>query len=118
MKFLQNAESEPGGKFHSRLLKAQLEGLKLLVDVLDGYDEKSEDDFANVIRVVIESRFNPSELAAKFKVSISTISRWKDRKSCPPSYARKVIVSEIKSMIVSSFTEKSAHLHLIPSEAT
>jgi len=106
--------SGDGGGFHARLFKAQLDGLKLLVDVLDGFDENSEDDFSDIIRVVIESRFSPSELASKFKVSVSTISRWKDRKSCPPAYARKVIVQEIKDMIVQSFAEKQRVLQLVP----
>ena len=108
---------ESSGGFHSRLFKAQLAGLKLLVDVLDSYDENSEEDFSDIIRVTIESRFSPNELSSKFKVSISTISRWKDRKSCPPSYARKIIVHEIKEMIVSSFAEKLRTLQPASSES-
>jgi len=93
--------------FAARLLRAQLTGLKLFADVLDSYDENSEDDFADIVKAAIENRFSPGELALKFKVSASTISRWKEGRSCPHPYARKVIVGEIKNMIVSAFADKS-----------
>lgn len=99
--------------FHSRLLQAQLTGLKLFADILDSYDENSENDFAEIIKAAIESRFSAGELALKFRVSVSTVSRWKDGRSCPPPYARKAIVLEIKDMVVSAFAGKS---RMIPQE--
>jgi hypothetical protein len=104
------------GPFQNKLLGARVQGLKLLADALESYDEESEEDFADVIDSVIDHRFSPSELAAEFKVSISTISRWKDRKSCPPAYARRVIVARIREMLVTSISARRRKLEPVSSE--
>lgn len=88
--------------FYSKLAEAELKSLKLLTDVLEAYDEHSAEDFSDVIDVVVANRFSQSELAAEFKVSPGTISRWRDGKSCPPSYARRVIVDRLREMLVAS----------------
>jgi hypothetical protein len=105
-------------QFHSKLFDARVQGLKLLADALESYDEQSEDDFADVIDSVIDHRFSPGELAAEFKVSVSTVSRWKDGKSCPPAYARRVIVDRVREMLVASISVRRRTFELVNSESS
>jgi len=98
--------------FIEKLQNAEVKSLKLLADALESYDENSDEDFSHIIGSVIRNHFNPNELSQEFKVSVSTISRWKDRRSCPPAYARKVIVERIREMIVSSIGERARILKI------
>jgi len=98
--------------FIEKLQNAELKSLKLLADALESYDENSDEDFSHIIGSVIRNNFNPNELSQEFKVSVSTISRWKDRRSCPPAYARKVIVERIREMLVSSIGERARILNI------
>jgi DNA-binding transcriptional regulator YiaG len=100
-------------RFHSKLNEAEAKGLKLLADALESYDEQSEEDFADVIDAVIRNRFSPTEISNEFKVSVSTVSRWKDRRSCPPAYARRVIVDKLREMLVASIGIRQRNLEIV-----
>ena len=103
----------PRRDFTSKLIHAELRGLRLLIEALEAYDEKSEEDFSKVISVVLAHRFNQVELAEEFKVSIGTISRWKSAKSCPPSYARGVIVDTLCNKLVAEVNRTSKEFQMV-----
>ena len=91
-------------RFSERLLNADYESLRLVASALDYYDSNSEEDFALAIDAVLRNRFNQAELASEFKVSEGTISRWRSGKSCPPKYARAVIVEQLRENLIQSAT--------------
>ncbi|MEO0875968.1 MAG: hypothetical protein AAFY48_15335 [Bacteroidota bacterium] len=100
-------EREPASvksRFSRLILHADYQSLKLIAAALDYYDPQSEVDFAEAIDIVLRNRFSQAQLAAEFKVSEGTISRWRAGKSCPPSYARKVIVEQLREMLIHSAT--------------
>lgn len=92
-------------QFQSKLVSAEFQGLKLLVVALDAYDERSEDDFADVIDAVLVNRFTPAEIAAEFKVSVATVSRWRASKCAPVAHARGVIVNGLREMLVQTIAQ-------------
>lgn len=106
-------KTQNGSTFFEKLQNAEVRSLKLLADALDSYDQESDEDFSHIIGSVIRNHFNPSELAQEFKVSVSTISRWKDRRSCPPAYVRRVIVERIREMLVASIGERTRILNIV-----
>ncbi|MDQ0466568.1 hypothetical protein QO010_004363 [Caulobacter ginsengisoli] len=105
---MEDARETTDGRsvFHAKLANVERQRLKLLVDVLEAYDPKSEEDFADVIDLVLNNRFTPTELALEFKVSVGTVSRWRSGKSCPPTYARGVIVNRLREMQLQYFAQR------------
>jgi hypothetical protein len=102
--------------FARAITNTELTHLSKLAADLERYDAGSADDFAVAIDMVLRGRFNQAELAAEFKVSPGTISRWRAGRSCPPQYARATIVDRIREMLVASANEiKSRTLHLVDS---
>lgn len=99
---MQDDQVAIASPFAQELGNAELEGLRRLAHVLDGYDPSKERDFALVIQSVLRSRFNQRELSEEFKVSVPTVSRWAAGESCPPSYARGAIVTRLREMLVGS----------------
>jgi hypothetical protein len=87
-----------------RFARGKYISLKYISDQLELYDRRNEDDFAVIIDAVIEQRFSPVDLSHEFKVSEGTISRWRSGKSCPPEYARGVIVDRIRGMVGASIS--------------
>ena len=100
----------PISHFAKEIATAELEGLNKLARLLDRYDSESEDDFGVVIESVLRSRFNQNELAAEFKVSPGTISRWRAGKSCPPAMVREVIVARVRDMLLETATRIKANV--------
>ncbi|MEQ1754683.1 MAG: hypothetical protein ABL973_11180 [Micropepsaceae bacterium] len=97
---------------------AEVEGLKRLVAVLDKYDSDSEEDFSAVVDCVLNGRFQPTELADEFRVSLGTISRWRAGKSAPITYARGVIVGRIREMLGKTASDKSIILRVVTRKAS
>lgn len=91
--------------FARAIVKADLDHLSQLAAVIERYEPSNTDDFAVLIESVLRGRFNQAELAAEFRVSPGTVSRWRAGRSCPPEYARATIVNRIREMIVASANE-------------
>ncbi|MGD0144062.1 MAG: hypothetical protein ABSC92_12955 [Rhizomicrobium sp.] len=99
------------------IVNTELAHLRDLAAALESYESARTDDFAVIIDMVLRGRFNQNELAAEFKVSPGTISRWRAGRSCPPAYARAGIVGRIRELLVASANDikaKAPHLVIVP----
>lgn len=101
-KDIQEELTLPSSRFSTMVLRADYQSLKLIASALDYYDAQSEVDFASAVDIVLKNRFSQAQLAAEFKVSEGTVSRWRSGKSCPPAYARGVIVEQLREMLIHS----------------
>lgn len=79
------------------------QSLRHLGHVLDAYDERSPDDFAAIVEALIQNGLTPQIIAAEFKVSVATISRWAAGKTAPVPYARGVYVRRLREMLNMTF---------------
>lgn len=96
--------------FAKELATAELESLRRLASVLERFDPKRESDFSMVVAAVLRIRFSQRELADKFKVSPGTISRWAAGASAPPSYARGVIVAQLRDVLTGELSSLKERL--------
>lgn len=103
--------------FADQVFDAEYQSLNLIASALDSYDANSEEDFATAIEIVVRNRFNQAEIAAEFKVSEGTVSRWRRGKSCPPKYARATIVEQLREKLIHSASpEQKRYMSKIASE--
>jgi hypothetical protein len=101
----ESATVQDDSPFARAIVKTELSHLRELAADLERYDATNADDFAVAIDMVLRGRFNQTELAAEFKVSAGTISRWRSGRSCPPQYARATIIDRIREMLIASANE-------------
>jgi hypothetical protein len=59
----------------------------------------SADPFSSKVQECIDAGISNQELADEFKVSMSTIDRWKERKSYPVESVRTVIIRRMDSLL-------------------
>jgi hypothetical protein len=87
-----------GRSFRGRLAQAEIAATQHVV-VLEGFDGRSEADFAAPVGAAIRAGLQPVDVAAEFKVGTGTVSRWKDGISCPAEYARAIVAERIAGML-------------------
>lgn len=82
--------------------------------VLRSYKSEDYVSFARVVDSCLKAGLTANELADEFKVSTSTISRWRSGKTTPMELVRKEIVTRLADMITEKSTVSDLHESKIP----